>query len=158
MRKLVGAAAVAGVAIFGGAGAFDDNTTRNDNGEIVEGGGLGVMAIQSGDCLQLPSEEQEIQSLEAVNCDVGHTAQSTGTVTVAHTGPYDDYAVATQAERQCAVLADTFAGGSLAGTEYTSTSLYPLEAGWNAGDKEANCLIVRWDYGMITGDLEGRFS
>ena len=68
IRRLVGGAAVAGIAIFGGAGVFDDDTTRNDQGDIVESGGVGVLSIQKGDCLQIPDEDTVV-SLEGVPCD-----------------------------------------------------------------------------------------
>src|SRR5687768_3961131 len=74
MRRLIGGLVGGGVAIFAGANAVDDNTTRNDSGEIVGGGGLGVLAMNVGDCIQLPDAEL-VQSVEGVPCVEPHDAQ-----------------------------------------------------------------------------------
>ncbi|MDA3040977.1 MAG: hypothetical protein O3C27_15900 [Actinomycetota bacterium] len=65
---------MAGIAVFGGANAFDANTTRDESGEIVEAGGLGVFAMEVGDCFQVPIEDL-VQSVEAVPCTEPHDAQ-----------------------------------------------------------------------------------
>lgn len=74
MKRIVGAAILA-VAAFGGAGALDDNTVRDDSGAIVEGGGLGAFAVQIGDCFNVP-EEELVMSLEAVPCGDPHDAEA----------------------------------------------------------------------------------
>jgi len=52
MKRLIGGAAIAGIAIFGGTAALSDDTTRKETGEVVEGGGLGASAVRIGECVQ----------------------------------------------------------------------------------------------------------
>ena len=66
MKRLIAGAVVAGVAIFAGVGAYQDDTVRDETGAIVEGGGLGAFVIRTGDCLNLP-EESLVQSVEALS-------------------------------------------------------------------------------------------
>ena len=76
IKNVVGWGAVAGVAVFGGVSAFGDDTTRNDQNEIIESGGLGAFAIEVGDCLNLPSELNEVESVEGIPCSQAHSAQA----------------------------------------------------------------------------------
>ena len=76
VKNVVGWTAVAGVAVFGGVTAFGDDTTRNAQNEIIEAGGLGAFSIEVGDCLNLPSELGEMESVEGVPCTQPHSAQA----------------------------------------------------------------------------------
>lgn len=154
IRRLVGGAAVAGVAIFGGAGLLDDNTTRNDQGDIVESGGVGVFAIQDGDCLQLPDADT-VASLEGVPCETPHDAQAYHAFDLVGYASYPtDDEIDTDAIDGCEAA---FAG--FVGTPYEDSELYfsyltPSAEGWDQGDHEIQCMIVP-ETGKISFDAQG---
>ncbi len=139
--RLVGGAAVAGVAIFGGVTATGDDTTRDNSGDITEAGGLGVFAMQDGDCFMIPSEEF-VTSVEAVPCTDPHDAQKFATVRVPYTGLYEEMAVLESAWEACGERFESFVG-----VPYSDSALYidaftPTEEGWAQSDRDALCLIV----------------
>ena len=96
MKRIIGAAVIA-VAAFGGAGAFDDNTVRDDSGAIVEGGGLGAFAIQIGDCFNIPEDTDIVVSLEAVPCALPHDAEAFASFDLTGTAWRGDDAVGEEA-------------------------------------------------------------
>ena len=152
MRRVIGALAGGGVAIFAGANAVDDNTTRNESGEIVEGGGLGVLAVNVGDCMQLPDAET-VQSVEGVPCGEPHDAQVYAEFDLPD-GPFPgDPAVDEQGSRGCydrwqAAIGTVYEDDTL----LDFTFFTPLEEGWRAGDHEVMCAVVRIDGSRMVGD------
>lgn len=139
--RLVGGAAVAGIAIFGGVTATGDDTTRDESGEITEAGGLGIFAMQDGDCFMIPSEEF-VTSVEAVPCTDRHDAQKFATVRVPYVGEYDEMAILESAWETCAESFEAFVGVSYAESALYLDAFTPTEDGWAQSDREALCLIV----------------
>ena len=154
MRRVIGGLVGGGVAIFAGANAMDDNTTRDESGEIVEGGGLGVYAINVGDCIQLPGGDSElIQSVEGVPCGDPHDAQVYAEFDLP-SGTFPGQAsVDNQGSRGCY---DRWQAA--VGTVYEQdtvldfTFFSPQREGWDAGDHEIQCMIVRIDGSRMVGD------
>lgn len=72
--KAAGGLVGAGVAVFAGTSAMEDKTTRDESGEITEGGGLGAFAMRVGDCFNEPDGEIVV-SVEAVPCAEAHHAE-----------------------------------------------------------------------------------
>lgn len=130
MRRLIWAIVGGGVAVFAGVTAMDDDTTRNDDGVIVDGGGLGAFKVRVGDCVQWP-DEREVMSIEGVPCDVPHDAQAYVTFDLPD-GPYPG---------EAAVDSDWFDGCEArwkdgVGTEWETDPVYdvagftPTPEGW----------------------------
>ena len=145
IKKVVGWGAVAGVAVFGGVSAFGDATTRNDRNEITESGGLGAFAIEVGDCLNLPSELSEVQSVEGVPCSQPHRAQAYAIFDL--TGFGDGFpgsaAFQEQAAEGCYQRFESFVGVPYEKSELYFTTLEPTEQGWvELDDREIVCLLV----------------
>ena len=165
--KLVGGVVAAGAAVYGGVNASGDETTRNDNGEIVESGGLGVMAMQDGDCFVLPDEEL-ITSVEAVPCTSPHSGQKFADVALSDAAVFGEadaeVVLADEVRFDDAVFEasmdlcfDRFEG--FVGASYDESALYfnaltPTVTGWQLGDREATCVIVP-ETGLISFDAEG---
>lgn len=155
VRRIISGLVGGGVAIFAGANAMDDDTTRNDEGEIVEGGGLGVLAINVGDCIQLPGAG-EVQSVEGVPCTSSHDAQV-----------YAEYDLPGGEFPGQAVLDEQSARGcydrwqAAVGTVYEDdtvldfTFFNPTAGGWDEGDHEVQCMIVNIDGTPLVGDRLG---
>lgn len=151
IRQLAGAAVVGGVAIFGGVTAMGDETVRDETGAIEEAGGVGVFAIQFGDCLVVP-EAVELQSLEGVPCDQPHDSQAydafdlTGFATLPNAVEMEEAAF-----NGCVEGFESFVG-----VPYEESTLYiswlePTAGSWAEGDREIQCMVVPED-GLINFD------
>ncbi len=154
IRRLAGGAAAAGIAIFGGVSAMGDDTTRNDQGEIVESGGVGAFAIKFGDCIQLPTGLTEVQSVEGVPCSAPHNAQAYDVFDMPGGDAYPgDLAITDAADEGCL---DRFA--AFVGVPYEESTLYisyltPTVGSWAEGDHEIQCLVAP-EYGTISFDAQ----
>lgn len=157
VKKVVGWAAVGGVAVFGGVAAMGDDTTRNEQNEIIEAGGLGAFVIEVRDCLNLPSELSEVQSVEGVPCNQPHNAQAYAIFDV--TGFGDAFpgsaAFEEQAAQGCYDRFEGFVGLSYEKSELDIMTLEPTEESWTQlDDREIVCLIILPDRGTFDYDAQ----
>lgn len=156
MRRIIGGIVGGGIAVFGGAQAMDDDTTRNDSGEIVEGGGLGVLAMDVGDCVQLPTDHELVQSVEGVPCGEPHDAELYAEFDVPDGAFPGDPALEKLAGEGCYER-----WGSAVGTVYEDdkvldfTFFLPSEQGWAEGDREVQCMVLRIDGTRLTAAVLG---
>ena len=153
MRRLIGGLVGTGVAVFAGANAMDDNTTRDESGEIVGGGGLGVLAINVGDCIQLPGVDTLVESVEGVPCAEPHDAQVYAAFDLPSGAVPGQTAVDDQGSRGCydrwqAAVGTVYEQDTVLDFSYFT----PQRDGWNAGDHEILCMIVRMDGSRMVGD------
>ena len=144
LKKIVGVAALGGVAVFG-IGSVD-NTTRDEQGEIVESGELGAFVTQIGDCFfELPQNEQGVSTVPGVPCADAHHWQ------VAHK---ENISLAEYSEAGVNTLADQVCDNAFQGIasslsydkqlEYQNaktTGLIPTEGSWAKGDRTVDCLV-----------------
>ena len=156
-KKIVGGATVAGIAVFGGVTAFGDDTARNDQNEIIEAGGLGAFAIEVGDCLNLPSEFSEVQSVEGVPCSEPHNAQAYAVFDLIGFG--DEFpgsaAFDGQASEGCYNRFESFVGSPYDESELYIESLEPTKGSWTQlDDREIVCLLVLPDYSTFSYDAQ----
>jgi hypothetical protein len=140
-----------GVAIFGGVSAIGDETERDATGAIVESGGVGVLELHIGDCVQLP-DEIEVASVEGVPCAQAHDAQVFSQFQLAGSAYPGDSNAQQQAgegcyERWSAALGTTYEDD----VDRDFTTLYPTPDGWDAGDRSVSCLVVAVDGLPVTG-------
>jgi hypothetical protein len=150
----LGGLAIGGVAVWGATGGFDDNTTRNEAGEITESGGVGAFVIRVGDCFEMP-EESLLTSVEGVPCTDPHGAQvfAEFDMTDAETYPGDD-AVTEEAGTGCV---DRWMAAI--GTPYDDMPDYDLQPispsseTWDTGDRKVSCVIVRTDGADMTASM-----
>ncbi len=145
VKKGVGWGVVAGVAVFGGVTAFGDDTTRNAQNEIIGSGGLGAFAIEVGDCLNLPSDLNQVQSVEGVPCSQAHSAQAFAVFDLIGFGDvfpgsevFED-----QAAAGCHESFEGFVGIPYEQSELYFMTLEPTEVSWvQMADREIVCLLV----------------
>lgn len=145
VKKVAGWGAVAGVAVFGGVTAFGDDTTRNAQNEIIESGGLGAFAIEIGDCLNLPSELNQVQSVEGVPCSQAHSAQAFAVFDLIGFGDVfpGSAGFEEQAAAGCHERFESFVGVPYEQSELYFMSLEPTEESWvQMDDREIVCLLV----------------
>lgn len=152
IKKVVGWSTVAGAAIFGGVSAFGDDTTRNSQNEIVEAGGLGAFSIEVGDCLNLPSDLNAVQSVEGVPCTQPHSAQAFAKFDLVGFGEAWPglEAFSADADQGCLDRFEDFVGLPYEQSEFYLTVLRPSEETWEeVDDREVVCLLVP-ESGVLT--------
>jgi hypothetical protein len=155
MKRIIGAAVIA-VAAFGGAGAFDDNTVRDDSGAIVEGGGLGAFAIQIGDCFNIPEDTDIVMSLEAVPCALPHDAEAFASFDLTGTAWRGDDAVGEEAWFGCYEPFGTYVGTPWDDSTLDYWTLQPTMESWDElDDREVTCALTTVDGSKLTGSMKG---
>jgi hypothetical protein len=155
VKRLIAGAVIAGVAVFAGTAAFDDNTTRDATGAIIEGGGLGAFVIPEGDCINLP-EENLVESLEAVPCSQSHDAEVYHLFDMTGASFPGDSAVGDAAAAGCFDAFHPFVGKAYEYSELHFNAFMPNEDSWNeVDDREIACLIVTLDSSKLTGSMRG---
>ena len=135
-----------------------DNTTRNDDGEIVEGGDLGVFAVQEGDCVNFPEGGGDVASFDAVACEDPHDGEIYELFDITGFDEYPgDDAVSTQAGEGCRDAFESFVGIDYDSSVLFFTFLSPSEGTWNdLDDREVICIITPADgEPQLTGTTEG---
>ncbi len=155
MKRIIGGAIAAGVAVFGGANAFDDNTARNDQGEIVESGGLGTFALRAGDCFQVP-DRMLVSSVEAVPCTMPHSGQVYATYDLPD-GPFPgDEAVMREADEGCHRRFTAFVGLAYEESSLDYSMLTPTMETWTSiDDREVVCVLIPMaGRPLLVGDSE----
>jgi hypothetical protein len=150
-----------GLALFGAACTSEgtaDDSTRDDSGSIVEGGDVGVLALEIGDCFDVPSsaiseEPVEVASVGAIPCTDAHDNQVAAKFNL--TGS-DWPGVETVQMDSALGCVDRFEG--ITGEAYETSALdifpiYPTEQSWEAGDREVICSLYNFDGSKLSVDL-----
>ena len=152
-----GAAAVGiGVAAVAGTGAFDDNTTRDESGAIVEAGGLGAFAMQVGDCFDDPEGAEElVTSVAAMPCSELHDNEvyaiydTSFTTWPGQDTMYDDAWLGCHSR---------FAAYVGAEWEYSTLDLAvmtPSDGSWQEGDREVVCFLYDGQLRKLGSSMRG---
>ena len=155
MKRLVAAGVIA-VAAFGGAGAFDDNTVRDDSGAIIEGGGLVAYAIQIGDCVNAPDDLTLVQSLEAVPCAQPHDSEAYAAFQqIGSRWPGED-AVSEASWMGCYERFESFVGIPWEDSALDFWVLQPTQETWEEeDDREVTCALASLDGSPLRGSMRG---
>jgi hypothetical protein len=144
LKKIAGVAAIGGVAVFG-IGSID-NTTRNDQGAIIESGELGAFVTQVGDCFfELPQNAQGVSTVPGVPCAAAHHWQVVHKENIS-LAEFSQANVSTLAEQVCdnalEVLASTLSyDKQLEYQNAKTTGLQPTEGSWAKEDRMIDCLV-----------------
>jgi hypothetical protein len=158
-------AAVAG--LLTGCGAADvDETTRDEQGVVTEGGELGVYKLRVGDCLDLGAtatqEEGDVESFQAIPCNTPHQ----GEVFLVKDKAYAEAVwpgqdtVSDKADDVCLAAFEGYVGKALEDTDLDFVSLSPTEDSWLSGDRGVTCVVIKptqdgQDVERVTGSVKG---
>ena len=156
MSKAAGAVVAAGLGLvglgYGGLGG-EDNSTRDEAGQVVDGGEVGAFRIRIGDCFQDPdSGSDEFESVEAVPCTQAHDNEAYAAFNLSGNDYPGVSEVQQLADQGCF---DRFAG--FVGVEYEDSSfdfwsMYPTEGSWDQlDDREILCAVYNNDLTRATG-------
>jgi len=143
-KKIAGIAVVGGVAVFG-IGSID-NTTRNDQGAIVESGELGAFVTQVGDCFfELPQNAQGVSTVPGVPCTEAHHWQVVHKENIS-LAEFSLAGVSQLADQVCdnalQVLVSSLSYDQQLEYQNAKTSgLQPTEGSWAKEDRTVDCLV-----------------
>ncbi len=134
--------------------ANDDESTRNDAGEIVEAGDVGVLALGTGDCFDDPAgDETEVASVAAMPCDQPHDNQAYAVFDLPDGDWLGSEVVVEAAFNGCLERFEAAIGESYEVSPLDILPLYPTEASWDAGDREVVCAVYNVDLSKLTGSV-----
>ena len=153
LRYIAGATVVGGVAVFGGVGAFEDETTRDSGGAIVESGGVGAFALRIGDCIHWPGDDDtvEVTSVEGVPCEQPHDGEVYGRFDLDAAG-FSPARVESEGADGCLDLWEPAIGTVWEeDPDLDISTMVPTAESWDAGDREVLCIVVPVDGRPRTG-------
>jgi Septum formation/Protein of unknown function (DUF2510) len=114
---------------------------------------VNVFDLEVGDCLtEVQAIEEEILSVQTVPCSEPHREEIYAVVTLPEGDFPGDEAIVTQAEDVCLAEFEGFVGLSYAESVLEFNYAWPLEEGWDAGERGVVCAVSDPD-GDTTGTL-----
>ncbi|MEM9651434.1 MAG: septum formation family protein [Actinomycetota bacterium] len=157
-RRLVGCVVAAVLASACGTTTFDDST-RNDAGEVIEAGDVGVLAIKVGDCFDDPPglldsvEQTEIEAVAAIPCSEPHDNQAYAKFDLADGDWPGQQVIADDAFDGCLDRFESMIGEPYETSPLDIMPLSPTEEGWRFGDQEVLCAVYNVDLSKLTTDV-----
>jgi hypothetical protein len=114
-------------------------------------GGIGALAV--GDCFDDPGASVDLEELPVVACEEPHRFEVVGSVLLPDDArPGADLEEA--AVEACAPSFTSYLGISPDDSTLRSAALVPTAEGWDAGDREALCLVTDPE-GSLVGSVAG---
>ncbi len=158
-RVVAGVAAGLGLVGVGYAGlAGEDNTTRDNSGEVVEGGELGAFRIRVGDCFVDPLDGSTIEAVDAVPCTQPHMFEVYAAFNLAYDtdDPYPGQSVVHElTDDGCYGRFIEFVGLEYEESSFEFGAVYPTKDSWDElDDREVLCVISNYDGSMKTGTAQ----
>jgi hypothetical protein len=137
-----------------------DDAGRDDSGEIVNAGDVGVADLEPGDCFNDPDDfEEVVYDVQAVPCSEPHDNEVFAIRSVAPAFPEGFPGQETLQEHAYEVCSgpvfDTFVGVSYLDSSLDVISLSPTAESWRDGDRDLACVLYRLDLGKLTGTARG---
>jgi hypothetical protein len=126
---------------------------RDDGGAITSGGNLSIEDVRVGDCFD-SDDSDEISSVEARPCDephgyeMFHVASWTGSSEYPSEDAMLDFVI-----DQCVPAFEEYVGRSYQSSTLDFVHFYPIESGWNAGDRVFQCALYDPDDPQLTASL-----
>lgn len=159
MSKAAGAVVAAGLGLVGlgyGGLAGEDNTTRDEAGQVVDGGEVGAFRIRIGDCFQDPdTTTDEFESVEAVPCTERHDNEAYAAFNLNGDTFPGVSAIQEQADQGCYDRFSSFVGVAYDESELDFWSMYPSEGSWDQlDDREVVCAVYNYDLTQAIGSAK----
>ncbi len=154
LRRAATAALALGFVATACSAADSDETTRDENGAVVESGDVGVFAIQVGDCFG-DLGTGEISAATAVPCADPHLNEVYALFDMPDGDFPGDAAITTAWQEGCLERFDAFVGLDFASSIYDITPLTPTATSWAQGDREIVCMVQPVSGENTTGTAKG---
>jgi hypothetical protein len=144
---------VAGVGIVSAGTLGFDATVRDDSGDIVESGALGVFSLQVGDCVNdLDFDADLISEGVGVPCSDPHVYE---VYYETFFEGLDLENIKLKADEACESGFESYVGVPFEESELYYSVLYPSAESYEDGDREVTCLLVTEDGSTLTGSMKG---
>ena len=151
IRKAALLAVVALVAVACGSG--DDETVRDENGNVIGAGEIGVFSLNVGDCfIDLPVGE--VSSVSGVPCADDHRYEIYHLFDV-DLPDFDSTAVEEASSDGCLAAFEGYMGVPFETSYYNFSGLQPTVGSWGQGDREVVCLATPFNGEAIAGTAKG---
>lgn len=154
MQKIRKAALLAVcVVVFAACGSGDDETVRDESGNVVEGGAIGVFSLNLSDCFaDLPVGD--VSTINAVPCGEDHLYEIYHLFDV-DLPDFDSAAIDAAAADGCLAAFEGYMGVSFETSYYEFDGLQPSSGSWSAGDREVVCLATPKNGSTTAGTAKG---
>ncbi len=153
MQMIRKAALLAVCALVFAACGGDDETLRDENGNVVEGGEIGVFSLNVSDCFaDLPVGE--VSTINAVPCGEDHLYEIYHLFDV-DMPDFDSAAIDTAAADGCLAAFQGYMGVPANTSYYTFDGLQPSAGSWAQGDREVVCLATPKNGSTTAGTAKG---
>jgi hypothetical protein len=140
---------VAAVAAAGIAAAVFSNTAKRDEntGQVTKEGALTVFDLKDGDCFNnIPADDKEVMSVNAVPCSQPHDAEVLSQVTVTASGTYPGVdKVAKEVEQLCVDKVGERISRSPITDQLDMFYFYPTAESWRQNDRGGTCVAASND-------------
>jgi hypothetical protein len=162
-RGWLAAIVVGTMAVLGLVGCSDESTqdssTRDEEGNITEGGDVGVFALAEGDCFVDPPSGN-LNEVEAVPCDEPHSSEVFALFDVDgdNDAPFPgDPEIQAQAEENCGGdLFEEYVGAPFQESTLGVTFITPTQQTWEqVDDREVICVAQSGDGSDLTESVAG---
>lgn len=158
LKALAGAFVVLVLASACSSESTSDNSNRDDSGNIIEGGDVGVFALEIGDCFNQPPDGN-ISEVAAVPCADPHDSEVFATFDIngGDNAPYPgDAEVRTKSEKCTRDLFSAYVGIDYASSRFGVLPITPTQETWesNLHDREVICTANTVDGTQITASIQ----
>lgn len=147
--------------------ASRDATTRDDQGQIVESGNLGVLVTKVGDCVLLPSsvlayvrnlegeDGMTLTQIQGVPCTELHDAEIVGEINFNDASYPGQEALLSRMVDNCISAYEDYTGASFSDSPHDVFPLAPTSESWAQGDRKGQCFAVNLEGKQLGASLRG---
>ncbi|MDH3300793.1 MAG: septum formation family protein [Acidimicrobiia bacterium] len=153
--------ALTGCGVLGGGDPQADDTTRDDTGQIIEAGEVGVNVLKLGDCfndnpVESEAEVVDVLTVQAVPCSEAHDNEVYYLGALPETPYPGEDLVDELVLDQCLTVFEAFAGVPYEESRLDIGRIFPSEANWADEDRGYICLVYDVDLQKLEGSMRGR--
>jgi hypothetical protein len=130
----------------------NDSSTRDDTGEIVESGTVGIFVVKLGDCVLIPSswrnapdEGVEVSQVQGVPCTELHDGEVVGEIIFDDEGFPGQEVLFARMDEFCIPAYENYTGASFSESPHDYLPLVPTSDSWTQGDRIGQCFAVNID-------------
>ncbi|MDH4277038.1 MAG: septum formation family protein [Acidimicrobiia bacterium] len=152
---------LSGCGLLSGGDTQADETSRDETGQIVDAGEVGVNALKLGDCfndnpVDPGAEVVDVLTVQAVPCSEPHDNEVYYLGALPETSYPGEELVDELVLDQCLTVFEAFAGVSYEESRLDIGRIFPSEANWADEDRGYICLVYDVDLQKLEGSMRGR--
>jgi hypothetical protein len=147
---------VLALAVIGGVAyyALNSRATRNDAGQVDKAGKQTAFDLKAGDCFNnVPGNDQQVESVDAVPCSQPHEAQVLVNVTVTGTSYPGKDEMGKQVEKLCVDKVGAQLEKSPIAAQIDLYYLHPTAESWAQHDRTGTCIAAAKEGQKLTAPV-----